>query len=204
MGERNPVQVRAVGWAEVDTEMNRQRLQELQERWRTAESRGDDAAADAALGALFQELPLEAPRRGFAAATLARVRAESQAVAAPAASAGERTAPPAVRWAAATLALLSLGTLGLSAFVVTVLPRLALSVPVAAFNRAMIATWEWIAVGITFWSRAAEWSALLARALSVPEVGWTLVASALASLVALSLLRRILAHEKELIHAESL
>lgn len=183
--------------------MNRQRLKELQERWQTAESRGDDAAADAAFAALFQELPLEAPRRGFAAATLARVRAESAAVA-PSASAVERASPAAVRWAAATLALLSFGTLALSAFVVTVLPRLALSGAVAVFNRAVVATWEWIAAGITLWFQAAEWSALLARAVAVPEVGWALVVSAFASLGALSLLRRILAHEKELIHAEPL
>lgn len=182
--------------------MDRQRLQELQRRWRTAESRGDDAVADAAFAALFRELPLESPRTGFAAATLARLRVESAAAAVPAAPAvHEAASPVAVRWAAATLALLSLGTLALSAFVVNVLPRLAVSGAVAVFNRAVVATWEWIASGITLWLRAAEWSAVLARAVAEPEVGWTLVALALASLSALSLLRRILAHEKELIHA---
>lgn len=178
--------------------MTRRRLEELEREWRTAEGRGDETAADAAFAALFQELPLESPRPGFAAATLARALGERapEVVAEPA-------SPSAVRWAAASLALLSLATLALSAFVVNVLPRLALSSAVATFNQALAATWQWIAAGIKLWLQAAEWSSLLARVVAVPEVGGTLVASALASLVALSLLRRILAHEKEPLYVES-
>lgn len=176
--------------------MTRRRLEELERAWRTAESHGDDAGADAAFAALFRELPLEAPRAGFAAATLARVRQAAPVVAA------QRANPSAVRWAAASLALLSLTTLALSAFVVTVLPRLALSGLVATFNRAVVETWQWIAAGVKLWFEAAEWSALLARVLAVPEVGWTLIGSSLAALAALSLLRRILAHEKEPLYAE--
>jgi hypothetical protein len=186
--------------------MTRRKLEDLQRQWRTAESRGDDAGADAAFAALFRELPLEAPRPGFAAATLARVRQDAavwgaEAVPAPQ-TAMERATPSAVRWAAASLALLSLATLALSAFVVTVLPRLAPSGFVATFNRAVVETWQWIAAGIKLWVQAAEWSALLSRVVAVPEIGWTLVGSSLAALMALSLLRRILAHEKEPLYAE--
>jgi len=182
--------------------MTRRRLEELESEWRTAESRGDDAGADAAFAALFRELPLEAPRPGFAAATLARVRQEAVLAAAPAPACAEHATPSAVRWAAASLAGLSLATLALSAFVVTVLPRLALSGVVATFNRAVVETWQWIAAGIKLWVQAAEWSAVLARVVAAPEVGWTLIASSLAALAALSLLRRILAHEKEPLYAD--
>lgn len=187
--------------------MNGQRIQDLEREWRTAERRGDDPAADAAFAALFRELPLEAPSPGFGAATLARVRtevwAESEAVA-PAAARGERHPVAAARWAVAVLALLSAGTLGLSVFVVSVVPRLALGGAVALFNRVLVATWEWIATGITLWVRAAEWSALLARVVAVPEVSWSLLAAVAASFAAFSLLRRILAHEKEPSYAEHL
>lgn len=151
----------------------------------------DDPAADAALTALFARLPDEAPSAGFAAATLARFRAESAALApapvpAPAAAA---------RRAAALLALLSAATLGLSAGAVTLLPRLAVGGAVATFNAFLAAAWEWIAGGIALWGEAAEWSDLLARLVAVPQVGWTLTGAALAALLAFSLLRRILLHD---------
>lgn len=180
--------------------MTRRTEDELLRTWRDAEAQGDDEAAEAALGALFQATPLEAPAPGFAArtATLARSRAVSTAA----------PVPAGTRWAAAVLGLLSAGTLALASLAVTVLPRVespALLDPggvVRAFHRVLVATWEWIASGLALWSRAAEWSAALAQLLSVPEVAAALLGSALAAALALSGLRRILAHERELIHAE--
>lgn len=183
--------------------MERRIHEERYEAWLEAEARGDERISDAALAALFAELPLEAPSPGFASATLARVRAESRAERW--AEAGAEAAPPlgAARWAAVVLALLSAGTLGLSAFAVNILPKLELGAAVAVFNSVVAATWEWIASGITLWVRLAEWSDLVARVVAVPGVAWTLLGAAAAAVFAFSLLRRILQHdlqEKETIH----
>lgn len=160
--------------------------------WLEAETAGDESAADAALAGLFAELPAESPSAAFAPAVLARLHREP--VPAPLA---------AGRWAAALLALLSAGTLGLSIAAVTLLPRLAVGGAVATFNAAVAATWEWIASGIALWGRAAEWSELLARIVAVPGIAGSLFAATVAAAVAFSLLRRILSHdshEKELLY----
>lgn len=182
--------------------MKRRNQSERYEAWLEAEERGDEAAADAAMAALFAQIPLESPSPGFAAATMVRVREERAA----APRLAEAAAPaPAARWAAAVLALLSAATLGLSVAAVEILPRLPVGDAVSTFNRLVAALWKWIASGITLWSEAAEWSELLARVVAVPGVAGSLVAVALAAAIAFSLLRRILLNdllEKEPIYAE--
>jgi hypothetical protein len=181
--------------------MERRDHEERYQAWREAEARGDERTADAALAALFEALPLETPSEGFAAATLARVRAEAGAERA--AASAPSPAPAGARWAAAVLALLSAGTLGLSVLAVKVLPLLELGGVVAAFNVVLGAIGEWIASGIALWGQAAEWSAVLARIVTVPGVAGALVLSAAAAAFALTLLRRILLHpphEKEPSH----
>ena len=182
--------------------MTRRDPEERYEAWLEAEARGDEIAADAALAALFEGLPLEAPREGFAAATLARVQGE---LAADAAAPVTAAAPAATRWAAALLALLSTGTLGLSIAAVTLLPRLAVGGVVATFNRIVGAAWEWIASGVALWGEAAEWSGILTRVLALPGVAGSLLVTAVTTLVAFSLLRRILQQdlpEKEPIYVQ--
>lgn len=192
--------------------MQRRNRDERYQAWREAEARGDERTADAALAALFEGLPLEAPSVGFAARTLERYRTELGAEAA--APVAREAAEPAAaaplagaRWAAALLALLSIGTLGLSILAVNVLPDLAVGGAVATFNGVVGAIWTWIASGIALWSRAAEWSAVLARIVTVPGVAGTLLGAAAAAAFALSLLRKILEHDphgKEPIHARRL
>lgn len=179
--------------------MERRDRDERYQAWREAEARGDERTADAALAALFEGLPLEAPPEGFAARTLERFLTE------PRAELGAEAAAPlaGARWAAAVLALLSIGTLGLSILAVDVLPDLAVGGAVATFNSVVGAIWSWIASGIALWSQAAEWSAVLARIVTVPGVTGTLLGAAAAAAFALSLLRKILQHdphEKEPIH----
>jgi hypothetical protein len=170
--------------------MERRDHEERYQAWREAEARGDERTADAALASLFEALPLEAPSEGFAAATLNRVRSELRAEAvAPA------PAPAGARWAAAVLGLLSVGTLGLSILAVRVLPLLEVGGAVAIFNSILGAVGEWIASGIALWGQAAEWSAVLARVVTVPGVAGTLVLAAATAAFALSLLRRILLHD---------
>lgn len=179
-------------------------IDELRRRWQAAEDRGDEAAADAALTALFQGLPPEAPPPGFARATLARMEARLEARRAGAAAAAvreRRSSASATRRAAALLGLLSAGTLVLASLAVTVLPRLDLGVAVRAFHGVVAALWGWITAGVSLWLRAAEWSAVLARLVTVPEVAWSLLGAALAAALSFYLLLRILAHERTLIHA---
>jgi len=164
--------------------MNERAIEELYRRWRAAEARGDEAAADAALAAMVRGLPLEAPSPGFAARVLAR-----------------RAVSPS-RWAAAVLALLAAGTLGLASAVVTLLPKLDLGAGVRGFNGLVVMLWGWIADGVGLWLRAAEWSALVARVVAVPEVAWSLLGAALAAALSFYLLQRILANERKLIRAQ--
>ncbi len=161
--------------------------------WRAAEREADESGADAAFAALFGGLPLEAPPKGFAARVLAATRDRR----------GEALSQPAAgRLAAALLALMSLGTFLLASLVVSSLPRLDFGAGVRVFARGLGLTWEWIASGLAFWERLADWSALVARLVVVPAVGASLLASALAAAVAFVLLRRLLAEQGNLTYAE--
>jgi hypothetical protein len=177
--------------------MSERGIEELHQGWRAAEARGDEAAADAALAALMRAMPLEAPSEGFAAGVMAR-----RSVAPAALPAAAPPSAAAARWAAAVLAVLSAGTLALASAAVTLLPRLDLGAGVRAFHGLLAVLTGWIAEGVALWLRAAEWSAIMARLVAVPEVAWTLLAAALAAALSFYLLQRILAHERKLIHAE--
>lgn len=182
--------------------MSELRIEELHRRWLAAETAGDEAAADAALAALVRAAPLETPSAGFAARVMAARRAVPAAL--PAYEPALDQAPPtaaAARWAAAVLALLSAGTLVLASAAVTLLPRIDLGAGVRAFHGLLAVVSGWVAGGVALWLRAAEWSALLARFVAVPEVAWSLLGVALAAALSFYLLQRILARERELIHA---
>jgi hypothetical protein len=184
--------------------MSERRIEEQHRSWRAAEAGGDEAAADAALAALVRALPLEAPSPGFAARVMTARRAAAPA-ALPALAALRDPAPPtaaAARWAAAVLALLSAGTLALASAAVTLLPRLDLGAGVRAFHGLLAVLSGWFAEGVALWLRAAEWSALVARLVAVPEVAWSLLAAALAAALSFYLLQRILANEGKLIHVQ--
>lgn len=169
--------------------------QDLYRSWRAAEAKGDEGGADAAFGALFAGLPLEAPSSGFASRVLAAARLRNRR--------GEAMSRAAAgRLAAALLALMSLGTFLLASLVVSSLPRLDFGAGVRAFTRGLSLTWEWIASGLAFWGRLADWSALVARLVVVPAVGASLLASALAAAIAFVLLRRLLAEQGNLTYAE--
>ncbi len=175
--------------------MSERRIEDLHRAWRTAERRDDEGAADAAFAALFADLPLEAPPAGFAARVLLRVR--TQAGLGAAASRASRA-----RLAAAMLALMSLGTLSLASVVVKSLPRFDFGAGVRAFTRLLTITWEWIASGLAFWDRLADWSTLVAHLVGMPAVAASLLASALAAAGAFVLLRRLLAEQGNLTYAE--
>jgi hypothetical protein len=167
----------------------------LYRSWREAEGRADESGADAAFAALFGGLPLEAPPAGFAARVLAAARVRDR-------RSESLSRAAAARLAAALLALMSLGTFALASLVVSSLPRLDFGVAVRAFTRGLGLTWEWIASGLAFWDRLAEWSALVARVVGVPAVAASLLASALAAAAAFVLLRRLLAEQGNLTYAE--
>lgn len=199
--------------------MSERNIEELHRRWRAAEAAEDEAAADAALAALVRAAPLEAPSVGFAARVMAARRAavpvappaaarafgKPSPAALPAREPALDEAPPtaaAARWAAAVLALLSAGTLALASAAVTLLPKVELGAGVRAFHALLAVLSGWIAGGVALWLRAAEWSALVARLVAVPEVAWSLLGAALAAALSFYLLQRILAHERKLIHAQ--
>lgn len=184
--------------------MTERPIDELYRHWRAAESRGDEAAADDALTVLFQGLPPEAPQPGFTRATLTRMESRLEARRGATATVARERRPTerAARRAAAVLALLSAGTLALASAVVTVLPRIDLAVGVRVFHAVVAALGGWIAAGVTLWLRAAEWSALLGRLVTVPEVAWSLLGAALTAALSFYFLLRILSHERIPIHAD--
>ncbi len=175
--------------------------------WIEAEERGAAEAADAALASLFEELPLEAPSPGFAERTMVRARrvgvlAHTAEDAAAKAASARRPASLAARLAAVWLAVMSLGTLAASSYLVTALPRLEVGAGVRAFTRLLSEAWQWLASGAVFWERLAEVGGLVSKVLRVPEVSAILLASLVLAAGAFWMLQAILADERKWTHAQ--
>jgi len=170
--------------------------------WLEAERRGEADAADAALAALFQGLPSEEPPPGFAQRTLERAREAGALVTAAEAGADRSGVSVAARLAAVWLAGMSLVTLMASSYLVTALPRLDFGLGLRWLVRAMSETWQWLASGIVFWGRLAEYGRLMAKLVEVPEVAAVLVASLVLSIVAFRLLQAILRDEGKWTYAQ--
>lgn len=170
---------------------------DLYRDWLDAEERGATDAADAALFALFRQLPDERPSVGFAERTMARAAEAGVLRAAPAARSSV-----AVRLAAAWLALMSLGTLAAASYVVTALPRLDLGLGLRGFTRLLSEAWQWLASGLVFWQRLAEIGSLVSKVVEVPQVAAILLASLILAAVAFRLLQAILAEERNWTYVE--
>lgn len=166
--------------------------------WLRAEERGEADTADAALLSLFRDLPPEAPPPAFAERTLARARVAGALRAEPEGA----PVPVAARLAALWLALMSLGTLLGSGYLLTALPRLDLGVGVWSFTRLLSEGWQWIASGLIFWERLAEIGSLVAKVLEVPEVSAIVLASLVLAATALRVLQGILADERKWTYVE--
>lgn len=175
--------------------------------WIEAEEHGEADAADAALASLFRELPPEAPSPGFAERTMVRARLAG-VLAHPAEDAVAEAAPSrhpaslAARLAAVWLAVMSLGTLAASSYLVTALPRLEVGAGVRAFTRLLSEAWQWLASGAVFWERLAEVGGLVSKVLEVPEVSAILLASLILAAVAFWMLQAILADERKWTHVQ--
>jgi len=183
--------------------------------WLDAEERGAADAADAALFALFDELPDEAPSPGFAARTLERA-AEAGALrtaqASTAAASTTASVPSSVpisvpisvraRLAALWLALMSLGTLAAASYVVTALPRIDFGLGLRGFTRLLSEAWQWLATGLVFWQRLAEIGTLVSKVVAVPQVAAILLASLVLAAAAFRGLQAILAEERNWTYVE--
>ena len=178
--------------------------------WIDAEGRDEADAADAALEALFQGLPDEAPSAGFAARTMARAAEAGVLAPAPAPSrAPSRERPRApepvsvgARLAAVWLALMSLGTLAAASYVVTALPRIDFGLGLRGFTRLLSEAWQWLATGLVFWGRLAEIGSMVSKVVEVPQVAAILLASLIVAAAAFRLLRAILAEERKWTYVE--
>ena len=166
--------------------------------WLDAEERGEADAADAALLALFRELPDEGPSPGFAARTMARAAEAGvlRTAAAPVPASG------GVRLAAAWLALMSLGTLAAASYLVTALPRIDFGLGLRGFTRLLSEAWQWLATGLVFWQRLAEIGTLVSKVVEVPQVAAILLASLVVAAAAFRLLQAILAEERNWTYVE--
>jgi len=166
--------------------------------WLDAEERGEESAGDAALLALFQELPDEGPSPGFAARTMARAAEAGVLSTAPASV----PASDGVRLAAAWLALMSLGTLAAASYLVTALPRIDFGLGLRGFTRLLSEAWQWLATGLVFWQRLAEIGTLVSKVVEVPQVAAILLASLVVAAAAFRLLQAILAEERNWTYVE--
>lgn len=170
---------------------------DLRRAWLDAEAGDNAAAAEAALGALFAALPLEAPGADFAAGVLARLElAGATAAALPALPARRPIHSAAERLAAAWLAAMSLGTLVLASLTVTVLPRVGLTDGLRAMSRLVAETWQWIGAGLLLWERMAEAGRLVAKIIQVPEIAALMLLSLLTAAAAFRLLHDILVPDR--------
>lgn len=170
--------------------------------WLGAEERGDAEAADAALAAVFAEVPPESPSPAFAERTMVRARMTG-ALTSAAPAAVPRAAPStAARLAALWLALLSVGTLLAASWLVTALPRIDLSLGARGLTRVLAEAWQWLASGVVFWERLAEAGSLAAKVLQVPEVAAILIASLGLAALAFRVLQEILRDDRKWSYAQ--
>lgn len=167
--------------------MNR-KLQNDIERWLKAEALGDSAEAEARFAAAFAALPHLEPRAGFAT----RVMYGFQPALA------RRFEWLTWGWRAAML-----GALALVAIVMGLLPAARITFrlpPVGTLLDAATGgiTWlaEWLATGLEVWSFLVRIGHAIGVAVTTPQLGAALVASALVGAVALYELNRLLVPER--------
>lgn len=167
-------------------------LRQAVSRWLAAENGGDEASADAALAEVFGELPEPPASRGLTARI---VRAAAKAPVA----AGRRRLRSTGRRAATIGGILAGAAAGLYLLIRVLLPLL-----VGAFVRAITLLLNavlWMSVGFstgldlwTMLARAGRWAG---AALTTPQVAVTLVVVEVIGGLALYVIQRLLASERE-------
>ncbi len=167
--------------------MKRKAYKEI-ERWLEAEARGETAEAETAFGAAFAALPRLEPRAGFAE----RVTYAFQ--------------PAPVRgfaWLTWGSRAATIGILALVALTMGLLPmaRLTFDFPAmgsildAATSGITVAA-RWLSAGLELWSFMARIGNAIGVAMTTPQVGVTLLATALVGAAALYELNRLLIPER--------
>jgi|CXWL01.1.fsa_nt_gi hypothetical protein len=172
--------------------MNDRQLEDLFRDWQRAE-RVDDPAAEAAFSALFAGLPLESPRAGFAARVIARAElVQPLPLPVPSSTAG--------RWTAVFLAFASFASLLLARWLLAQWPAGGASSGVNTAVRGgtdlMAELGTWLAGGLAFWQRLADFGSWVSRIIQTPEVAISLLASTLVAAAAFRGLQQLLAHER--------
>ena len=161
------------------------------ETWLVAEDRSDDAAADAALRTLIEELPAPAPPEGFAGRVMA-------------AAARDRIvrASPRPGWSGSKTRLLAWCGGGAAALVATlvVLGPLLVRQVVRLLNFS-VQGFVWIVrgleEGLDTWSLMAEIGRAVGASLTTPQVSARVVRLELVGVAALYTLHRVLSYDKE-------
>lgn len=167
-------------------------------RWLAAEGGGDDAAAEAALAAVFQRLPAPAPRAGFAQRVLVAAGKASPVAAAP---------PRAVRWAVAAM-------LAVVGSVLVLLPiwfgklleslgysRFGLAEAMESLAEAVSSASHWLAEALTAVHKASVLTDSLSMVLDTPQAAAAAVAGVAVASLALRLLAQLLARERKVRYA---
>lgn len=167
-------------------------LHQAVSRWLAAEHRTDEAAAEAALAVVFGVMPAVAAPRGLTARI---VRAASQV-----SLGAERRPLRSTRRRAARIGGIVVGA-GAAAYLVV---SLLLPVLVSGFVRLiglLLDAILWVSVGISsgldFWTMLARAGRWAGAALTTPQVAITLVIVEVIGGLALYLIQRLLASEKE-------
>lgn len=160
------------------------------ERWLAAESAGDDLAAEAAFGALFQTLPRVAPSPGFAERVVMELREAQREP-----ETGRAT------WVGKAALAIAMALAGVAAGFLPLLRRIPLDVPgpaeivsAAAHGLAWIA--GWLGAGLDVWGTLARLGGAIGTAVATPQIATAMMGSALVSAVALYTLHHLLVHER--------
>jgi hypothetical protein len=157
------------------------------DRWLAAEAKGDDFAAEEALGALFHTLPRLAPRPGFAERVVMASLREPE------------SGRAAWLWKAAIVAAVSLA--GIATGLLPLLRWIPIQVPgpaeiVTAAARGLAWLGRWLGAGLNVWEMLARIGEAIGRAAATPEIATAMMGSALISALALYTLHHLLVYER--------
>lgn len=159
-------------------------------RWRTAESAGEEGAAEKALGELFSMLSDPAPSAGFAAAVLQSIDAGRAPVVA-------ATVPLALRWATVAAMIAAAYSVVVLPFALRSLGSLfPLSASVELLSSALVLGSAALASWLELWQSLAELDRVLLNIVSKPQVAASLVVALGVSLAALLVLSRLTASDR--------
>ena len=160
------------------------------ERWLAAESAGDDLAAEAAFGALFQALPRVSPSPGFAERVVMELR-----------EARREPETGRVTWVGKAALAIAVALAGVAAGFLPLLRRIPLDLPgpadilaAAAHGVAWIA--GWLGAGLDVWGTLARISGAIGTAIATPQIATAMMGSAIVSALALYTLHHLLVHER--------